>query len=154
MQTLKNSSQKCIRPERAPRLSGLFKLLVYRVKFTGFPLPGSESHHLPGRVSILFNSLRFPEEQKHWLFNDVLLLFIKGLRGDWIAVSKTNVTQHSQWIDLISCKGSSVWQWLEQGVVLLARWLFWCACAVGHAAQDWIRKLVFWLIGSAINFHS
>lgn len=88
------------------RLSRLFKILVYRVKFPGFPLLGSERHRMPGRVSTLFTSLRFPKEQKQWLFNDVPLLFIKGLGG----VSKNmlhKTVRELTWV--IHCKGLSVW---------------------------------------------
>lgn len=70
--------------EARPGSQGSLKCLSIEWNSQGFLCPAVKGTVWLA-VSTLFTSLRFPKEQKQWLFNDVLLLFIKGLHG----VSKT-----------------------------------------------------------------
>lgn len=74
IQTLKNSSQKFTRAESGgerPDSRGSLNQSSQGLSLAAF-----------ARRFPLCSPHCVPEEQKHWLFNDVLLLFIKGLGAD------------------------------------------------------------------------
>lgn len=86
IQTLKNSSKKCIRPERGgerPWLSRLFKMLIYRVKFPGFFLRPA----LKGTVCLA----EFPLCSPHCVSprsrdTGSLMMFFSSLLKDYVVI--------------------------------------------------------------------